>query len=79
MQRLADRINQHVPSSIRKKSNTVREQSPPMCKNNSPKMNCDSAMGQHFITNPKCAKTYIDDNFLISGQAGSPFHLRVLE
>ena len=31
-QRLADRIKQHVPTSIRKKSNTVREQPPRLYK-----------------------------------------------
>ena len=37
-QRLADRIKQHVPTSIRKKSNTVREQPPRLCKNNNSKV-----------------------------------------
>ena len=78
-QRLADRIKQHVPTSIRKKSSTVREQPPRMCKNISSKINCESAIGQHLITNPECAKTYTDDNFRIIGQARSSFHLGVLE
>ena len=42
-------------------------------------MKSDSAIGQHLITNPECAKTYIDDNFRIIGQARSSFHLGVLE
>ena len=67
-QRLADRIKKHVPSSIRKKSNTVRKQPPSICKNISSKINCESAIGQHLITNPECAKTYTDDNFRIIGQ-----------
>ena len=50
-----------------------------MCKNISYKINCESAIGQHLITNPECAKTYIDDNFRIIGQARSSFHLGVLE
>ena len=78
-QRLADRIKQHVPTSIRKKSNTVREQPPLICKKNNSKINCESAIGQHFIANPECAKTYSDDNFRIIGQARSSFHLSVLE
>ena len=41
---VADRIKQHVPTSIRKKSDSVREQPLPTCKNNHPKMNCDSAI-----------------------------------
>ena len=78
-QRLADRIKQHVPTSIRKKSNTVREQLPRLCKNNSSKINCESAIGQHLLTNPECTKTYTDDNFWIIVQARSPSHLSVLE
>ena len=33
-QRLADRIKQYVPTSIREKSNAVREQPPRICNNN---------------------------------------------
>ena len=29
-----------------------------MCKNSISKMKSDSAIGQHLITNPECAKTY---------------------
>ena len=50
-----------------------------MCKNISSKSNCESAIGQHFITNPECDKIYSDDNFRIIGQARSSFHLGVLE
>ena len=78
-QRLADRIKQHVPMSIKGKSNTVREQTPCLCKNNNSKINCESAIGQHLLTNPECAKAYTDDNFRIIGQAKSSFHLSVLE
>ena len=77
--RLADRINQHVPTSIRKKSNTAREQPPRICKNNKSKINCESAIGQHLIANPECAKTYTDDSVRVIGQARSSFHLSVLE
>ena len=73
MQRLADRIKQHVPTSIRKKRNTVREQTPGLWKNNNSKINCEPSIGQHPLTNPECAKTYTDDNFRIIGQARSPF------
>ena len=52
---------------------------PHMCKNISSKINCESAIGQHLVTNPECAKTYTDDNFRIIGQARSSFHLGVLE
>ena len=50
-----------------------------MCKNISSKINCQSAIGQHLIRNPECAKTYTDDNFRIIGQARSSFHLGVLK
>ena len=43
------------------------------------KIDCESAIGQHLITNPECAKTYTDDNLRIIGQARSSFHLGVLE
>jgi len=75
---LADRIKQYVPISIRKNSNAAREQSPRICKNNKSKINCESAIGQHLIANPECAKTYTDDNFRIIGQARSSFHSSVL-
>ena len=78
-QRLADRIKQHIPTSIRKKSSTVREQPPRLCKNKNTKVNCESAKGQHLLTNPECAKTYPDDNFRIIRQARSSFHLSILE
>ena len=42
-------------------------------------MKSDSAIGQHLIKNPECAKTYSDDNFRIIGQARSSFHLSGLE
>ena len=50
-----------------------------MCKNISSNDNCESAIGQHLITNPECAKIYTDDNFRIIGQARSSFHLGVLK
>ena len=78
-QRLVDRITQHVPTSIRRKSNTTREQPLRICTNKKSKIKCESAKGQHLIANPECAKTYTDDNFRIIGQARSSFHLSVLE
>ena len=44
-----------------------------MCENNNPKMTCDSAIGQHLIENPECAKTYTDDNFRIIEKQDRPF------
>ena len=78
-QRLADRTKQHVPTSTRKKNNAAREKPPRICRNNKSNINCKSAIGQHLIANPECAKTCTDDNFRIIGQARSSFHLSVLE
>ena len=64
---------QHAPKSIKKKSNMVREQPPRMFRNNNPKMTCDSAVGQHLIINPECAKTYTDDDFGSLGKLDSLF------
>ena len=79
MQRLADRIKQHVPTSIRKKSNTVRKQPPHLCKTNNSKINCESAIGKHLLTHLECVKAYTDDNFPIIWQGRSSFHLSVFE
>ena len=68
-----------VGTSIRTKNTTTREQPPRTCKNSNSKMKSDSAIGQHLLTNPECAKTYTDDNFRIIRQARSSFHLGVLE
>ena len=77
-QRLADRIKQYVPTSISKKSNTARELPPRVCRNNKSKIYCESAIGQHLIANPECAKTYQTTIFGIIGQARSSFQLSVL-
>ena len=50
-----------------------------MCKNNNSEKKCDSAIVQYLATNLECAKTYSNDNFGISGEARSSFHLSVLE
>ena len=67
------------PHEYQEESNAVREQPPRICKNNKSKISCESAIGEHLIANPECAKTYTDDNFRIIGQARSSFHLSVLE
>ena len=69
----------HVPTSIRKKSNTVREQLPRMCTNNTPKMNCDLAIGQHLTMSPECANSYTDDSCRSIGQSRISFHLNCLK
>ena len=76
-EKLADRKSNMFSHSIRKKSNTAREQQPRICKNNNSKFNCESAIGQNLITIPECSKTYTDNNCRIIGQARSSFHLSV--
>ena len=78
-QSLADRLKQHVPTSIWKKSYSAREQQPRICKNNESRINCESAIGQHLIANPECAKTHTDDNFRIIAEARASFYISVLE
>ena len=72
-QRLADRVKQHVPTRIRKNSNTAREQPPRPCKNNNSKINCESAIGQHLLTNLESGKTYTDDTFGSLGEQDRSF------
>ncbi len=39
----------------------------------------DSAIGQHLLDNPECAKAYSENCFRIIGRARSTFHLAILE
>ena len=78
-QRLGDMIKQHVPSNIRNKTASQREQPPRSCRSRNPVKTSDSAIGQHLLDNPDCAKIYNDDMFQINGRARSSFHLAVLE
>ena len=55
-QRLAERAKQHIHMSIRKTNTSIREQPPPMCKTSNSTMKSESAIGQHLIKNPECAK-----------------------
>ena len=72
-EKLADRLKQHVPTSIRTKNTTIRERAPHISKNSNSKMKSDSAIGQHLIKNPECTKTYSDDNFGLLGRQDLPF------
>ena len=76
---LDNMVSKYIRQLLELPVSTVREQPPRMCKNISSNINCESAIGQHLITNPECAKTYTGDNFRIIGQARSSFHLGVLE
>ena len=73
MQRLSDRIKQHVPVWIKKKE--MWEQPLCMYKIFNPKRKCVSSIAQHLIKDPE----YTDDNFWITWQAKSSFPLHVLE
>ena len=78
-QRLQDRIRQHVPKSIRNKTNQERIQPTRKSKINSSSPNCDSAIGTHLLKHPNCALHYNDDQFSILSKPRSKFHLAVLE
>ena len=78
-QRLAVRIQQHVPPSIRKKVIPIENSHLVYVKRTILKLICESAIGQHLIANPDCAKTYTDEYFRIIGQSRSYFHLSLLE
>ena len=78
-QRLQDRIRQHVPKTIRNKTNQERIQPTRKSKINSFTPNCDSAIGTHLLKHPNCALHYNDNQFSILSKARSEFHLAVLE
>ena len=78
-QRFEDRTKQHVPSNIRNKTHPQRERPPRSCKSKITTKTCDSAIGQHLLENPDCAKNYNGDMFRIIGKSRSSFHLAVLE
>ena len=77
-QRLCDRIKQHVPSSIRQNTVPQREQ-PSRASKTKRSLKHDSAIGQHLLDNPECAKAYSENCFRIIGRARSTFHLGILE
>ena len=78
-QRLQNRIRQHVPKTIRNKTNQERIQPTRKNKINSSTPICDSAIGTHLLKHPNCALHYSDDQFSILSKTRSEFHLVVLE
>ena len=62
-----------------KKTAPQREEPPRACRSRNTVKTSDSAIGQHLLDNPDCAKLYNDDMFRIIGRARSSFHLAVLE
>ena len=79
-QRLQDRIKQHVPQWLRQQLTRLRRSQPHRsCKRTDTKPDCDSAIGQHFLDNDRCALNYDDKRFSILTAARSSFHLNLLE
>ena len=78
-QRLQVRIRQHVPKTIRNKTNQEKIQPTRKSKIKSSTPNCDSAIGTHLLKHPNCALHYNDNQFSILSKARSEFHLALLE
>ena len=79
-QRLQDRIKQHVPKSVRTgQVSQDRKAFNRPCKLTNHEPICDSAIGQHLLTNQSCALHYSDDRFSILSKGRSAFHLSALE
>ena len=69
--------SQHVPKTIRNKTNQERIQATRKSKKNSSTPICDSAIGTHLLKHPNCALHYNDDQFSILSKARSEFYLAV--
>ena len=79
-QRLQDRIRQHVTKFIRTgQIPNSRNISTRSGKSSTPFMFSDSAIGQHLLDNPICAKNYSDEKFTILSFGRLSFHLSGLE
>ena len=79
-QRLQDRIKQHVPKSVRTgQVSQDRKAFNRSCKLTNHEPICDSAIGQHLLTNQSRALHYSDDRFSILSKGRSAFHLSALE
>ena len=78
-QRLQDRINQHIPKSIRTGHQQQKFQPQRNCKKTSTEINCDSAIGQHLLQNKTCANNFNTNQFSILAKARTQFHLSTLE
>ena len=80
LQRLQDRIKQHVRQWLRQQLTRPRRSQPHRsCKRNDTKPNCDSAIGQHLLDNEQCALNYDNKWFSILAAARSFFNLNLLE
>ena len=65
VQRLQDRIKQHVPKWLRQQTASQRVQPNRACKRKQLTPECESAIGQHLLENDQCAANYNDDQFSI--------------
>ena len=79
LQRLKDRIRQHVPKRIQSRINASRTQPSRSNKKTTAQPDCDSAIGQHLLKNIECAKNYEDTKYSILTTARLPFQLEILE
>ena len=79
-QRLQDRICQHVPKFIRTgQIPSSRNISTRFGISSTPVIFSESAIGQHLLDNPMCAKNYSDKKFIIFSFGRSSFYLSALE
>ena len=78
-QRLQDRINQHIPKSIRTGHQQQKFQPQRNCKKTATEINCDSAIGQHLLQTETCANNFNTNQFSILAKARTQFHLSTLE
>ena len=73
-------FKQHVPKSVRTgQVSQDRKAFNRSCKLTNHEPICDSAIGQHLLTNQSCALHYSDDRFSILSKGRSAFHLSALE
>ena len=77
---LQDRIKQHIPKYVRTgQFSQDRAAFNHSCKLTNHEPSCDSAIGQHLLTNQSCALHYSDDRFSILLKGHSAFQLSALE
>ena len=75
---LQDKILQHVPKSIQKKTGQKQNKQNTQV-NQLILCRIDSAIANHLLHNQKCASHYKDNQFSILSKAQSEFHLTVLK
>ena len=76
-QRLLDRVEQHIPVTIRK-SNTDKNNLSPFVRNEK-FLPCTSSIGQHSLKNPSCSKAHSEHKFSVQAKGRSAFHISAVE